>query len=53
VSFFVDPAIASDPKMRGVGTITLSYTFFRSLDAKPQAGTGRTAASGVVPVPVN
>ena len=30
VSFFVDPEIADDPNVRDVGTITLSYTFFRS-----------------------
>jgi cytochrome c oxidase assembly protein subunit 11 len=30
VSFYIDPAIADDPEMDGVGTITLSYTFFET-----------------------
>lgn len=30
VSFFIDPAIAKDRNMRDVGTVTLSYTFFRA-----------------------
>jgi cytochrome c oxidase assembly protein subunit 11 len=34
VVFFVDPAFGKDPEMRGVDSITLGYTFFRS--ANPQ-----------------
>jgi len=34
VVFYVDPAFGKDPEMRGVSTITLGYTFFRS--ANPQ-----------------
>jgi cytochrome c oxidase assembly protein Cox11 len=30
VVFYVDPAFGRDPEMRGVSTITLGYTFFRS-----------------------
>lgn len=39
LSFWVDPAIALDPDTRDVTTITLSYTFFRSLDDAARNGT--------------
>lgn len=38
VSFWVDPAIAHDPNTADVHTITLSYTFFRSLDDAAKSG---------------
>ncbi len=38
LSFWVDPAIAADPDTRDVKTITLSYTFFRSLDDAARNG---------------
>jgi cytochrome c oxidase assembly protein subunit 11 len=38
VTFWVDPAIADDPETRDVKTITLSYTFFRSLDDAARNG---------------
>jgi cytochrome c oxidase assembly protein subunit 11 len=44
LSFWVDPAIASDPATADVTTITLSYTFFRSLD--DAARTGALAKAG-------
>ena len=38
LSFWVDPAIAKDPNTRDVKEITLSYTFFRSLDDAARNG---------------
>lgn len=45
VSFFVDPAIADDPDLDDVKTITLSYTFFRVAD-----GSGDTDAEQKIAV---
>ncbi len=44
VSFWVDPAMASDPSVADVTEITLSYTFFHSL--KDAANTGALAKAG-------
>ena len=38
LSFWVDPAIRTDPETRDVQTVTLSYTFFRSLDDAARNG---------------
>lgn len=39
VTFYVDPAIADDPNVRDVKTITLSYTFFRKDQTASRIGT--------------
>jgi cytochrome c oxidase assembly protein subunit 11 len=44
LSFWVDPALAEDRSTADVATITLSYTFFRSLD--DAARTGALAKAG-------
>ena len=41
LSFWVDPAIATNPDTRDVKTITLSYTFFRSIDDAARNGLER------------
>lgn len=38
VTFWVDPRIAEDPNTREVTTITLSYTFYRTLEDAQRAG---------------
>jgi cytochrome c oxidase assembly protein subunit 11 len=38
LSFWVDPAIHTDPGTSDVQTVTLSYTFFRSLDDAEKTG---------------
>lgn len=52
VVFFVDPALASDPETRGVDTITLSYTFFRSVNPENAKDLSRFVA-GAEPDPVH
>ena len=49
VSFHVDPAIATDPETRDVHSITLSYTFFRSLDDARRSGALAKAGPHVGP----
>lgn len=44
LSFWVDPKIATDPDTQDVKTITLSYTFYRSL--KDAAHSGALALAG-------
>lgn len=45
VDFFVDPKLADDPETREVGSITLSYTFFRSADPEGAKDLSRFLAS--------
>ncbi len=50
VSFWVDPAIRSDPNTADVKVITLSYTFFRSLDDAARSGALAKAGSHIGPL---
>jgi len=38
ISFWVDPKLAEDPNTADITTITLSYTFYRSLDDAARSG---------------
>ncbi|MBL6454900.1 cytochrome c oxidase assembly protein [Belnapia sp. T6] len=49
LSFWVDPKIADDPNTRGIRTITISYTFFRSLDDAARSGALANAGEHVGP----
>jgi cytochrome c oxidase assembly protein subunit 11 len=50
LSFWVDPAIAKDPDTADVHTITLSYTFFRTLDDAAKSGALAQAGPHVGPL---
>ena len=50
VSFWVDPAIRTDPSTADVKVITLSYTFFRSLEDAEKAGALAKAGPHVGPM---
>lgn len=50
VSFWIDPAISTDPNTADVKAITLSYTFFRSLDDAAAAGALAKAGPHVGPL---
>jgi cytochrome c oxidase assembly protein subunit 11 len=50
VSFWVDPAIAADRNTADVATITLSYTFYRSLDDAARSGALASAGPHVGPL---
>jgi cytochrome c oxidase assembly protein subunit 11 len=41
VLYFVDPKFAQDINTKGVTDVTLSYTFFPAVDAKPAPASGR------------
>jgi cytochrome c oxidase assembly protein subunit 11 len=50
LSFWVDPAIQTDPNTRDVQVVTLSYTFFRSLDDADKTGALAKAGPHVGPL---
>jgi cytochrome c oxidase assembly protein subunit 11 len=50
VSFWVDPAIRTDPNTMDVKVITLSYTFYRSLEDADKSGALANAGPHVGPM---
>jgi cytochrome c oxidase assembly protein subunit 11 len=50
VSFWVDPAIRTDPNTADVRVVTLSYTFFQSLDDAEKSGILAKAGPHVGPM---
>ena len=50
VNFWVDPAIRTDPNTSDVRVITLSYTFYRSLDDAEKSGALAKAGPHIGPV---
>jgi cytochrome c oxidase assembly protein subunit 11 len=50
LSFWVDPEIAKDPNTADVHTITLSYTFYRSLDDAEKNGALAKAGPHIGPL---
>ena len=49
LTFWVDPRIADDPNTSGIRTITVSYSFFRTLDDAERAGAVANAGPHVGP----
>jgi cytochrome c oxidase assembly protein subunit 11 len=49
LSFWIDPAITTDPSTRDVRAITVSYTFHRSLEDAARSGALATAGPHVGP----
>jgi cytochrome c oxidase assembly protein subunit 11 len=47
LAFWVDPKIAEDPNTRDIRTITISYTFFRSLEDAERSGALASAGAHV------
>ena len=45
VAFYIDPALAEDPHLRGLSGITLSYTYFPARNGEPVATSSTAGAA--------
>jgi cytochrome c oxidase assembly protein subunit 11 len=45
VVFYIDPAIAQDPNVKDLGSITLSYTYFTSKSGQPVAAAATSSTT--------
>jgi cytochrome c oxidase assembly protein subunit 11 len=50
LTFWVDPEIARDPNTAGIRTITINYTFFRTLEDAARSGAVANAGQHVGPL---
>lgn len=46
VFFYIDPEFATDPRMRGIDSLTLSYTFFKVDEDESEAEEGQEDLEG-------
>jgi cytochrome c oxidase assembly protein subunit 11 len=51
VFFYIDPEFASDPRLKGVENLTLSYTFFEVEEGQPLPQLPQPGVAMTGPIP--